>query len=467
MPHILPAPETSWVLAPLAARRSLAGAGVLPAMLAAGPLALAGAWRARSRPASRGGVPGALEFTARPGRVVLARHASGAWSVHLPADGGRRFAVAAPPARRGGAVALDLFVLQAAARAVLPRAARALEQQLWKSSSHRLGLVAVSRAGLRSARLALAPPPSRRPAGRRLLLLHGTFSSTEHAFAGLATLPGADRFWRFVAERYPGGVFGFNHFTLCDDPRANARALLEALGPGAFDAISHSRGGLVLRSLVESLAEARARAGLDLGRAVLAAAPNEGTPLAAPGRRADLVALLVNLAEELTPAALGLGLPFAAAVLAGLARGVAVALPGLAAMQPEGGFLHALNGPPAPPEGAYVALCAHATLAGGRLARFVDAGLGALFAQPHDLVVPTAGGWSVDAVGRPAIGADRIACFGPGGNLAGGAHHFNLFTRAETVDLLVRSLVGEPLGLAVVDPQAPLATTRRASASRT
>ncbi|MCL4819586.1 MAG: CHAT domain-containing protein [Vicinamibacteria bacterium] len=434
-------PASGWTLAPLAARRAAAGTAVVQGLLAARALALDGAWRARPPRGQR--EPGPLEVRLPPGRVALLRHGSGAWSV----GAGPSFRASAP--RRGAG--LDLLVLRAAAgfaRFALPHAARAFEQALWRSSRRRLGLVDVTRGGLAAGRL---PPARSADAGaRRLLLLHGTFSSTEHAFAALGRGPAAARFWSFASQRYPGGVVGFNHFTLGEDPRANARALRAALGGGEFDAITHSRGGLVLRALVEGAGPR----GPALGRAVLAAAPNEGTPLAAPARRVELIALLLNLAEELSPAAIGFGVPLAAAALAWLARGVAVALPGLAAMQPESAFLHALNGPPPPPEGAYAVLCARTRLEGGRLARFADAGLAALFAQPHDLVVPTAGGWAVDAIGRPAIGAERIACFGV--NLPGGAHHFDLFARAETADVLTRALGGEPLGLPPVDPAAEL-----------
>lgn len=432
-------PAGGWTLAPLDARRAASGAAVVQALLDSRALALDGAWRARPRRRRR--EPGPLELSLPPGRVALVRHASGAWSV------GAGPVFQADASRRGAG--LDVLVLRAAAafaRFALPQAARAFEQALWRGSRRRLGLVEVTRAGLVAGRLPPARPPG--AGGRRLLLLHGTFSSTEHAFAALGRGPAAARFWRFAAERYAGGVVGFNHLTLGEDPRANAAALRKALGRGPFDAITHSRGGLVLRALVEG---ERAPA---LGRAVLAAAPNEGTPLAAPARRVELVTLLLNLAEELGPGALGFGVPFVAAALAWLARGVAVALPGLSAMEPGGAFLHSLNGPPPPPEGAYAVLAARTRLEGSRLARFADAGLAALFAQPHDLVVPTAGGWAVDAIGRPAIDAGRIACFGV--NLPAGAHHFDLFARAEAADVLTRVLGGEPLGLAPIDPAADL-----------
>ena len=71
-----------------------------------------------------------------------------------------------------------------------------------------------------------------------------------------------------------------------------AQAVVTSLDPAGcdLDVITHSRGGLVLRTLLERpnlfpLAANRCR----VGRAVLVASPNEGTPLATPDRWEQLV----------------------------------------------------------------------------------------------------------------------------------------------------------------------------------
>ncbi|NIR37557.1 MAG: hypothetical protein GWN07_16760, partial [Actinobacteria bacterium] len=79
-------------------------------------------------------------------------------------------------------------------------------------------------------------------------------------------------------------VLGFDHRTLGVDPLENAEELLAELtrlpaGGIVFDAVCHSRGGLVLRSLIEHLLPA---SGLDtrFERAVFVGSTNGGTALA-------------------------------------------------------------------------------------------------------------------------------------------------------------------------------------------
>jgi hypothetical protein len=122
---------------------------------------------------------------------------------------------------------------------------------------------------------------------RNLLFIHGTFSSTKAAFRSLAQTPGSNgrTFFEELQAVYGNRIYGFDHFTLSRTPQENVQMLLEALParPTTFDVITHSRGGLVLRHVVErrdlfgSLADR-----FVLGRAVLVASPNEGTPLASP-----------------------------------------------------------------------------------------------------------------------------------------------------------------------------------------
>lgn len=86
--------------------------------------------------------------------------------------------------------------------------------------------------------------------GRVLLLVHGTFSNTESAFAGLFN----SAEWVGQLERYQAAV-AYQHYTVGRSPAENAhmlaRALDRALEPGAeIDLVSHSRGGLVGESIL-------------------------------------------------------------------------------------------------------------------------------------------------------------------------------------------------------------------------
>ena len=92
-------------------------------------------------------------------------------------------------------------------------------------------------------------------------------------------------------------VLGFDHFTLKRDPAANAETLSQQLGAIAFpvppqiDAIAFSRGGLVLRGLMDAPASK-----LRFQRAVFVACTNDGTLLASPDNWKALIDLYTNLA---------------------------------------------------------------------------------------------------------------------------------------------------------------------------
>lgn len=419
-----------------------------------------------------------LDYTPEPGAsyVALVRHPSGALTVEVPAAvTTRRGATAAPAvalrftvhAKSGGKTAhrgvvskvlrlLIWKVVDAVVDFALPKVAKKWETGLWKKKGH-LGWVHVSPEGLKAEKL--PPVTSWGDLGaRNLLLLHGTFSSTEGAFRGLAATTGTDGrdFFAAVRELYGERIYGFNHLTVSETPAENAKLLLEALPKGRahFDVVTHSRGALVLRQLTERRAAFGALADrFELGRAVLVAGPNEGTPLASPERWEHTVGWLANLLELLPDNPFTTGLEFVAQALEWIAQR-ATGLPGLASMDPDGDQLAALQGPPGPSAGTYAALASNFEPDQKMLLRLVDAGIDAFFATANDLVVPSEGGWRVDSPAGAVIPAERIGCYGPGGNLASTEDvlHTNFFRQGETVDLLVKALAGKPLGLAALDP---------------
>ncbi|NYE59894.1 hypothetical protein FHW58_001046 [Duganella sp. 1224] len=148
--------------------------------------------------------------------------------------------------------------------------------------------------------------------GRKVLILvHGVFSSTEAAFGALDL--------QALLERYEGRVFGYDHWTIARTPQQNAMNLLHRLPPNAgweVDLLCHSRGGLVVRSLLsEGLADiARARAGriARVGKVMFVAAANQGSPLAQP----DDIKHFLNVAALLASFSGSLALD----VVIGLAR---------------------------------------------------------------------------------------------------------------------------------------------------
>ena len=159
--------------------------------------------------------------------------------------------------------------------------------------------------------------------GRKVLLLvHGVFSSVEGGFADLAGEAGM----RQLLDRYNGLVFGYDHWTIAKTPQQNALNLLARIPADAdweLDIVCHSRGGLVVRSLLADAADdavlaaiARLRPGriAGVGQVVFVAAANQGSPLAAQ----DELRQFLNVAAMLASFSGGMALD----VVIGLARAV-------------------------------------------------------------------------------------------------------------------------------------------------
>lgn len=439
-----------------------------------------------SRPLVRGqpGLTAPLDLTddIQPSQaaVLAVRHESGALTFHLPESATRgahgpsrlRFVVPLRPsapdtATRGvmGKVVKAIVVKVAKLAGdklvslLLPKLVEEFEKRLWRHRGLNEGWVRVTKDALASGDLERGKPVSPQ---RSLLFIHGTFSSAAAAFGPLA----ATGFFEHAKFTYEDRVFAFNHFSLCRTPEENARMLLEGLpqGPTLFDVVTHGRGGLVLRTLVESTGKGRL-GGLEkrfkFGRAVLVASPNEGTPLATPDRWDRTLGWLANVIEMLPDNPFTTGAAFVANGLVWLANHASGDIPGLHAMDAQGDPIARIQSPPGPPQEAYSALVANYHPRDGKLRRLMDAGMDQFFTEANDLVVPSAGGWLVDRTGRTFIPSSRIGCFGPGGNLPGDSvTHVDFFKRAETVDFLVNALEGRRQSLHGVDPRKPLPDRR-------
>ena len=99
-----------------------------------------------------------------------------------------------------------------------------------------------------------------------------------------------------------------------------------------FDVITHSRGGLVLRTLIEQQNTLPARAPrFQIGNAILVAAPNQGTPLATPDRFEATIGLVANFLEMFPDNPWTTGAEFVAHGITWLAKNLIGNLPGLAA----------------------------------------------------------------------------------------------------------------------------------------
>lgn len=201
--------------------------------------------------------------------------------------------------------------------------------------------------------------PRQGPA-RILLFVHGTFSSVKAGFGGLCATPPGRELLGSAMRRY-GAVWGWDHRTLAVDPAANARNLFEALSaltiarPPLVDIVCHSRGALVARHLIEDVLPVKTWRPL-VGRVVFVAGANAGTQLARPANWRALVDLVTNLALAGQTALAALGAAQVAAVTATLIDRIAELVgafaeagleprvaPGLAALDPDGAFVKAMN----------------------------------------------------------------------------------------------------------------------------
>jgi hypothetical protein len=331
-------------------------------------------------------------------------------------------------------------------------------------------------------------------AGRILLMVHGTFSSTAGAFSPLCVTPWGQEFLKAALEHYDL-VLGYDHRTLSEDPYSNAADLYECLTtlsvkcPPRIDAICHSRGGLVLRSLVETILPVAAAWPSETGKCVFVAATNGGTLLVEPANWQTLIDIYTNLAAATSRAltlfpqtvAAGLVLKETVSTVSALVKALASAaigadgVPGLAAMEPDGKFVAEINksqpGQKGPADSLYYVVESsfevHLLPSGDpepkefpkRLAfllsdRFMDQ----LMGEANDLVVNTRSMTAIDLAAGDFV-KDRLDF---GKNSA--VYHTNYFTRPELAGALVRWLaLPQPGQSHIAAPGAEAAPTIPAS----
>ncbi len=303
-------------------------------------------------------------------------------------------------------------------------------------------------------------------AARVLLLVHGTFSSTLGSYGALAAHPDGQALLRAALAHYDL-IIGWDHRTLSALPTDNAIdivARLERLGfrqPPQVHAVAYSRGGLVLRSLVEQVLPASPLK-LNLQRAVFVACTNGGTELARADNWSRFADRYLNVAAAGARAlALIPGFNAASAVLAGAISGVAVlvkaiasaaitdeGIPGLAAMDPQGEFVREINkqqaGQPTPEQSFYCVITS--TFDTSKAAAQVDASVmsptllqklgdhatDALYGKPNDLVVHVESMTQIDVSGGDYV--DDKLDYGANGHV----HHCNYFAQPETAQALLK-----------------------------
>ena len=179
---------------------------------------------------------------------------------------------------------------------------------------------------------------------KALLFIHGTGSSIA---GGYADVP--QRMLEVLKSKYPL-ILGYDHFTLHKTPEANAKDMLVPLKKSGllesglkFDVVTHSRGGLVLRSLVELCGGYS-----NVDNVIMVACPAGGTNLANPEKWDSLVKM-INLLTNIFFFTGGVPMKIFFNLVGGLIKfassklKVPNAIPGVWAMNPNSEFIKKLN----------------------------------------------------------------------------------------------------------------------------
>ncbi|NVL03301.1 CHAT domain-containing protein [Ruegeria pomeroyi] len=336
------------------------------------------------------------------------------------------------------------------------------EAAIWKLLGREPGMKQLS---IENGRLNLAPVSGRikpGPNGRALLFIHGTFSTTDGSFGDLASA----EFFGELARTYGNAIYGFDHYSVSVTPEKNASDILKTLPSGGIDCdvVTHSRGGLVLRTLNERQGDLSQGKRFRLQRAALVACPNEGTQLATPDRWQGTLGWLANLLDLFPPNPITSNAALVMHWVTWFAKVGVAAAEGLDAMNMTGAQIRQLQSPPSPAPGQYSALVSNCEPNGKLWARALDLGIDWFFDEANDLVVPTSGGWRIDRV-PDFIPKDQIGAYGPGGNIPAGPRqvtHISFFDRAETLQFVLRALSGAPQHLPELDLARALPVSRSA-----
>jgi pimeloyl-ACP methyl ester carboxylesterase len=226
--------------------------------------------------------------------------------------------------------------------------------------------------------------------GPVLLLVHGTFSRSSSTFGLIAP-----EVFGKLHSAYGGRVVAFDHPTMGVTPRENIEWLLGQIAPDAdvvIHALTHSRGGLVARTLAEKLSELEAPHKLAVRTLVLVGAPDSGTALADAKHMNDFIDTYTNLINFF-PSSTPLDIfECIVAAVKELAIGALDHLTGLQSMCPEGPFQEWLN-TGEKGDARYYAVASsfspvHAGLRDWAKQRLMTA---IFTGNDNDLVVPTAG----------------------------------------------------------------------------
>jgi tetratricopeptide (TPR) repeat protein/triacylglycerol esterase/lipase EstA (alpha/beta hydrolase family) len=320
---------------------------------------------------------------------------------------------------------------------------------------------------LKDAGHPLATLPASSTGGPALVLVHGTFSTTQGTFQKLwANHPGrVETLFRFYGNR----VYGLDHSTLGRSPIENALTLVRALRPGSrLHLVTHSRGGLVAEVLakvcghpalgagdqkifaggdyeeqldaLKELTSLVAKGGIVVERVTRVACPVRGTLLAS--KRLDAYVSVLEWSLKLA------GIPVAPAIVDFLGmvaqrRADVSIMPGLAAQIPDSPLVRWLHGGGADIAGDLRVIAGD--LAGDSMTSWLKTLLSdAFYWTDNDLVVQTRGMYG----GAPRAGGATFLL-----DQGGKVSHFNYFANERTAGAMVDALTqAVPPGFRKIGP---------------
>jgi hypothetical protein len=246
--------------------------------------------------------------------------------------------------------------------------------------------------------------------GRALLFVHGTFS-TCGAFSGLSPAVMAE-----LSRRYGGRTFAFNHPSLTADPRENAIDFLAQVPDSLqleIDIVCHSRGGLVSRQI----ALLGAQRGINVRRIVFVGAVNAGTALADDEHMIAMIDRFTTLARFIPQGTARTVVDALVMAIKVVGHGFLADLEGLAAMNPKGAFIKALNVPGGTAAEQFAIASNFEPKPGTpifSLTRAGDLAVDKIFADAaNDLVVPRDGVFARNGAAGFPIDDARCLQFGP------------------------------------------------------
>lgn len=226
--------------------------------------------------------------------------------------------------------------------------------------------------------------------GPALLFVHGTFSTAHNGFGRLP-----QQTMKTLYDRYNGRVFAFNHHTMSHDPIKNVEWFMNHIPNNLhlnLDIVSHSRGGLLARTLAGEHPYKQVDPGrLTVRRIIFAGAPNRGTILCNPDHIPDLLDRYTTVLNLLPTGPVGELLDAVITVVKIVGHGILKGLDGLSSMNPAGDFIKELNKGSSRTE--FFGLTAnYEPVNAGLIAFLKDQTMDRIFGNAaNDLVVPTDG----------------------------------------------------------------------------